>query len=441
MSRHRNEMPEDIVNRLVNETGWRISFLDSMEDDFSASEEKTGLHAVCGNDNISDKSWLACKQDMIKKEKERFVLIVHTHKIWQQPGKGLWTTYLRKENDKLGKITSKSYEGLIEKLYQHYLEGTTSIVLKDLWPEVMVWKRNQISGKTLKEADRLWKKYYASDPISSKKITEIGMKDWKKFFAKIITANGLTRKQFSEIRTVANYIVRYCILNDILEHNTIRDLADVEFPFRKTAPYNSIKAPHFAENDIEKIKEVCDQEILDTKKRPIYPLAIKFNLSYGLRIGELSALKWSDVDFENRTIYISHQYVVDFELSDDGTFRNLGRVDTNSIKGHEEPRILPLTDEGIEILEKVKELDLPGEYIFQIRYNTYNNRIKDIAAKVKVSEVVFRTHSLRTTAARSVYRKCGDVKVVQSLLGHTTPGMTFKYIKDFDNLERLRAIL
>ena len=222
MSRHRNEMPEDIVNRLVNETGWRISFLDSMEDDFSASEEKNGLHAVCGNDNISDKSWLACKQDMIKKEKERFVLKVHTHKIWQQPGKGLWTTYLRKENDKLGKITSKSYEGLIEKLYQHYLEGTTSIVLKDLWPEVMVWKRNQISGKTLKEADRLWKKYYASDPISSKKITEIGMKDWKKFFAKIITANGLTRKQFSEIRTVANYIVRYCILNCIIIKGSVR---------------------------------------------------------------------------------------------------------------------------------------------------------------------------------------------------------------------------
>ena len=170
-------------------------------------------------------------------------------------------------------------------------------------------------------------------------------------------------------------------------------------------------------------------------------MAMKFNIPYGLRVGELGGLYWSDIDFKEKVITVQRQYVVDYQYDQkDGSIKYIGKVDMNEIKGHEEPRQLPLTDENIEILNTVKALNIPGQRIFQMNYNTYERKIKKSAKELNIP-INPRTHSFRVTAARNAYSKTGDVKVAQSLLGHTTPGMTFKYIKDFDNMETLRKIL
>jgi len=91
------------------------------------------------------------------------------------------------------------------------------------------------------------------------------------------------------------------------------------------------------------------------------------------------------------------------------------------------------------------EMTLPsllGHCKQEIRRNTYSGKIKKAAAYAGVKDLDdIHPHTLRACAAGNAYRKSGNVKVVQSLLGHRNPEMTYKYIKNIDAFDSLKAIL
>ena len=67
-----------------------------------------------------------------------------------------------------------------------------------------------------------------------------------------------------------------------------------------------------------------------------------FILNTGLRVGELSALKWSDVNFDKNTITVGNTAFYNEEL---------GRMDENSPKTEAGYRVIPLTNEAKEIID------------------------------------------------------------------------------------------
>ena len=52
-----------------------------------------------------------------------------------------------------------------------------------------------------------------------------------------------------------------------------------------------------------------------------------------------------------------------------------------------------------------------------------------------------RAHTIRTTAATNLYRKCHDVKTMQALMGHTNSEMTSKYVKNLLQFEDMNAVM
>ena len=64
----------------------------------------------------------------------------------------------------------------------------------------------------------------------------------------------------------------------------------------------------------------------------VYPYAIKLFMNMFVRIGELKALKWEDVDWENKKIYIHDQIVSSQKMNDDLTFGPKGTKLVNHIK-------------------------------------------------------------------------------------------------------------
>ena len=92
----------------------------------------------------------------------------------------------------------------------------------------------------------------------------------------------------------------------------------------------------------------------------------------------------------------------------------------------------------------IKNLGLSDEYVFpngNFRYHTYNDKVKDAAKAIGLDAKDFHTHCLRSTAATNTYNSCYDIKQVQLLLGHTTPEMTSKYVKDWRGIEVLRETM
>ena len=91
--------------------------------------------------------------------------------------------------------------------------------------------------------------------------------------------------------------------------------------------------------DIQKV-------FLEYARGQSYEYQYRFILQTGLRTGELVALKWEDIDFQNKTLKIQRSMEYGYSV---GEWR-IGEPKSKS--GY---RTIPLTDEVIDILKRQKE--------------------------------------------------------------------------------------
>lgn len=376
---------------------------------------------------------------MRQKEKEEAVLKIHHLSIWHDDKKDIYLTKIKK-GEKKAKIQAKTYEALISRLYDFYdIAGNNNF--ESVFFAMTDEKQKQgATTKTTAEYTRLYNKYYKGQSITEKDIAKIDFAEWKLYFSELLKKYNLTKKQFKQVLIVPNQSINYAITHGFMSLNPIRDIMRSDLKFKPEPAYNQIKAKALTPAQAEKMKEWADKELENVKKAAIYAHALKFNLTAGTRYGELTGIKWSDIDFEEQSITIQRQLV--FELEKDGETYHRTKTEKNTLKSAEEIRKIPLTAEMEKILSDVKALNLESDYVFPLRYHTYNDKIKEAAAFAGISDMEqIRTHTIRTTAATNLYRKCHNVKTVQALLGHNSPEMTNKYVKNLNCFEDLKAVL
>ena len=139
----------------------------------------------------------------------------------------------------------------------------------------------------------------------------------------------------------------------------------------------------------------------------------------GMRIGELCALKWSDIDLEKRIITVSHT-AQRIQNNGSGT-----RIVITSPKSGSSVREIPLSDFIFPLLCKIKSCDsaflLSGTDKFT-EPRTMQYRFKSILKKLHLSNVTF--HSLRHLFATNCIALGFDVKTLSEILGHSSVEIT-----------------
>lgn len=157
--------------------------------------------------------------------------------------------------------------------------------------------------------------------------------------------------------------------------------------------------------------------IEEAKKHKYYE-QFAFVLQTGLRYGELTGLKWSDIDFERRNMRIQRSASY---LEDHGEFV-VG--EPKSKNGY---RDIYLTDEAIEILLSTNQ---EGEFVFlnngkPIKRAIYNTQLKRICEKIGIEP--FSIHKLRHTFATRCIESGMKPKTLQKILGHSGITVTLNY--------------
>ena len=151
-------------------------------------------------------------------------------------------------------------------------------------------------------------------------------------------------------------------------------------------------------------------------------VGLLISLYSGIRIGELCALRWEDVDFKKNCLTIN-KTIQRVYIKDKN--KNISKVIITTPKTKNANREIPINKDFLEILKKVKSdkkhyiLTGNEKYIEPRTYRKYFNKILD---ELKIKH--FNFHSLRHTFATNCISLGVDYKTVSELLGHANVNIT-----------------
>lgn len=147
---------------------------------------------------------------------------------------------------------------------------------------------------------------------------------------------------------------------------------------------------------------------------------IILSLLTGMRIGEICALKWSDIDLKKRHIKVC-------KTLQRICFKNKSsRIEIGTTKTQSGSRIIPISNILYDFLLSIKPLNRET-YFLTCQHTAkeprnYRKVFNTLIKKLKLRSVTF--HSLRHTFATRLIENKIDIKTISELLGHSSTNIT-----------------
>lgn len=245
---------------------------------------------------------------------------------------------------------------------------------------------------------------------------------------------GLSSKTVRDILTILSSILKYAKK----ELGVI--MPDVEIIFPKNSKKEMRVLSRFEQ-------ERLLAELL--KDMDIHKFGIYLALVTGLRIGELCALRWENISFEQRVIRVNStmQRIKDIENS---TLNNYStKVIISDPKSEGSTRVIPLTDNAIAMCRRFycggpKSFVLTGEPFNYCEPRKLQYHFYRITREIGLADVNF--HALRHTFATRCVEVGFEIKSLSEILGHSSPKITLeRYVHSSmelkrDNMSRLQIV-
>ena len=205
------------------------------------------------------------------------------------------------------------------------------------------------------------------------------------------------------------------VLKQALRLAITLDLVDKEYVSTLKLPSNEEKEISvFTKKEQQLIESFC----LNHKK--INYIGIVICLYAGIRLGELLALTWDDIDFNTGLVIINK---TQYSAKLNGKYQ----IIVDKPKTKKSIRVIPLPKELIKILKNIKK-ESKSKYVITTRNNgmvgnrSYQRTFEFILKKLNIPYRNF--HSLRHTFATNAIELGMDVKTLAEILGHTNAMIT-----------------
>lgn len=356
---------------------------------------------------------------------------------------GRWQTYIKSEDGKRRKVSAMSENALYDKLYEHYF--CTTKTLNALYPEWLEKRRNEnISSRTIVKNKEHWRKYYLNTKFVDIPLAKISSTDIEDFLYSCMKKYPMSCKTLNNMRFILKDMLKFSCRKGLIKDNPYND---VEIKTSSCIPevHKNDSSRVYNQEEVEKLFKVITYELSDyPENTDSYAILILFKL--GLRIGEVSALKFSDIDYTNKEIHIHRM-----ETLDTGADGKQHPVVVNHTKKRSPygDRYIPLSDYEIEIFEKVKSINIDygykdDDFVFcdsdgRTKIREIDNRIRKLCNKAGID--VKSAHDIRRTVASEMHKNGIPLEMIRQYLGHSTIETTIGYIYNNNTKEETSRLI
>ena len=354
--------------------------------------------------------------------------------IYQQANK----TYCARFVDRFGKRKSKRSKKLQE--VRQWLADVTYIdehsdieqatnMMVDAWFEYWIdIKKKTVRPNTVRNYTERYR-INIQKVIGKKLLTEIKPIDCQRIFTNMADEGYRTTTIYQARITLFN-MLEFAKENEVILSNPCKRSvkSDMGKPSQKK----------------EALTIEVQKKFLEQATGRSYENQFRFLLQTGLRTGELIGLKWTDIDFESKTLKI--QRSMEYRYS-------VGEWRVGEPKSKSGYRTIPLTKESVRILmaqieknEKIiKETSNEwSDFVFlcrtgePVKNSTYDTALFKICDKAGIKR--FSMHVLRHTFATRCIEGGMMPKTLQKILGHSNIGITMNLYVHITEEEKQKEI-
>ena len=329
---------------------------------------------------------------------------------------------------------------------QRELDAKIAALTKQLNEGIMVWE----NGITFAELTDIWFNQY--NPVASEKwkyrtqcllkchllptLGEMKIRDLRQIHLQAIISdrakNGYATSMMKKIKQTAERIIRVAIESDLLTRN----------------PFSGVKVPTIEAEGRRALTQEEISLITNNWKGTLFGHGAMIMLYAGLRQGEVLALNWEDIDFENRLIHVTKSREV---LSNKPTIKT-----PKTKAGYRDVPMPDILYDALLSVRKKKGLvcpDTKGRLMsgsaYKSAWNGFMNHLNVIAGGTKACgpkhphiQVIDRmtAHMLRHTYATILFDAGVDVKSAQKFLGHADIEVTLSIYTHLSKFKEEKAI-
>lgn len=409
------------------------------------------LQMAIENDIISIDDLCRQLNDMNRK---KILTEVHQYKIWSgdSVSKGkkykFWYTYLPDKSFSNGKrLVKRSSLNKLEDVIVDFYNGKVPVKqenkrsFKTVFQNWVSFKQNIVSDSTVYRYNTDYSRFFENTAFENIDVRDINEEKILIFLSDTVKRLNLTQKA---MKTLAGYI------NECMESARANKYIVVN-PYTYVKPKLKLISKMCSEGrkkseeerviSKEDIKALLDKFQEDYILHPEYitPYAVEFAIYTGCRVGEIAALRWSDIQDGIITIRSSEK-----------AHRVKGEPTTYSIEGTKtgKERKIPVTPHIQDLLERVEKAEnnigCKNEFVFSNKNGRIiSSRISDCIRKKCIQAGINQKsiHACRRTV-NSTLRCLGMTSpVAASLMGHTEEVNENYYTYDVSKIEQKKKYL
>lgn len=239
-------------------------------------------------------------------------------------------------------------------------------------------------------------------------------------------AGGLSNKSVKDISSVLKMIIKYGAVKGLLQSS----LAEFSVPKERKKDIKILNPQDL---------RCLENYVYDSEDS--YKLGVYICLYTGLRIGEICALQWKDIDFNNKTLKVRKTIL---RIADINSPTTKTKIIIDTPKSESSIREIPLPNKLMEILFLHKQKIINEDYYVltgnekYIEPRNYYERYKKYLITCNLPNYTF--HSLRHTFATRCVEIGFDPKTLSEILGHSDVKITLsRYVHP--SMERKRMCM